>query len=95
MEAKKMTYEELDGKVAVFKSEIFALNFKAKKIQEEILQKENALKKLREVKWLKICDDLKAKVIEANVDFSLDDVQAFLQAKHSTKPKRKAKNLKE
>ena len=58
------------------------------------MQKENALKKLREAKWLKICDDLKAKVIEANVDFSTDDLlNAFLQAKHSTKPKRKAKNF--
>ena len=37
MEVKKMTYEELDGKVAMLKSEIFAL--KRKKFRKKFCKK--------------------------------------------------------
>ena len=78
---EKMSYDELDGKAAMLKSEIFALNFKVKKMQEEILRQESALKKLREVKWQKICEDMKMQIVDSDVDFSIDDLQKFLQVK--------------
>ena len=102
MEMKKLSYDELDGKAAMLKSEIFALNFKVKKIQEEISRRESALKKLREVKWQKVCEDMKVQIIDSDVDFSIDDLQKFLQVKKvdtkkTSKPKKKnnATNLKE
>ena len=90
-----MTYEELDGKVAVTKSSIFATKFKIEKLQAELLQLESQLKKLREAKWLKICDDVKPTLLDGNFDIALDDLQAFLQAKKNVgdkipKPKRKS-----
>ena len=78
---EKMSYDELDGKAAMLKSEIFALNFKVKKMQGEILRRESALKKLREVKWQKICEDMKMQIVDSDVDFSIDDLQKFLQVK--------------
>ena len=57
MEMKKLSYEELEGKEAVIKSNIFVLDFKVKKMLEEIARQKSQLKKLRETKLQKVAEN--------------------------------------
>ena len=50
-------------------------------MQEEISRRESALKKLRETKLQKIFEEVKPKMLETEIDVSVDDLLEFLQAK--------------
>jgi len=74
---KKLSYEELEGKEAVIKSSIFVLDFKVKKMQEEIARQKSQLKKLRETKLQKV---LELKDIKEAENWSISELDDAIVA---------------
>ena len=77
LEMKKLSYEELEGKEAVIKSSIFVLDFKVKKMQEEIARQKSQLKKLRETKLQKV---LELKDIKEAENWSISELDDAIVA---------------
>ena len=69
-EIENWTYEKFDH----------AINFN----KTEITKLESEIKKLREVKSKKTMEDSLAMITDSGIDFSLEDLQAFLQSRKNT-----------
>ena len=69
-EIKNWSYEKLDHTITFNKTEIARL--------------ENEIKMLREVKSKKTMEDSLAMITDSGINFSLEDLQAFLQSRKNT-----------
>ena len=73
-EIKNWSYDEFDKTIDFDKKEIARMNTEITKLESEI-------KKLREVKSQKTMTDSLKMITDLGIDFSLTDLQAFLQSK--------------
>ena len=73
-EIKNWSYDEFDKTIDFDKKEIARMNTEITKLESEI-------KMLREVKSQKTMTDSLKMITDLGIDFSLTDLQAFLQSK--------------